>query len=77
MALKAEKIFDLMTEHLKSNKDAIKKVGGVLHFEIALKKGDEPVVWTVDLAKTGFNLNKIRHSKKRKRRKSRLYIQYD
>ena len=38
MALKAEKIFDLMTEHLKSNKDAIKKVGGVLHFEISLKK---------------------------------------
>ena len=35
MELKAEKIFDLMTEHLKSNKDAVKKVGGLLHFEIS------------------------------------------
>ena len=42
MALKSEKIFELMTKHLESNKDAVKKVGGILHFEISLKKGDEP-----------------------------------
>ncbi len=42
MALKSEKIFELMTNSLKTNQEAVKKVGAVLHFEIAQKKGDEP-----------------------------------
>jgi hypothetical protein len=35
MALKSEKIFELMTNSLKTNQEAVKKVGAVLHFEIA------------------------------------------
>ena len=35
MALKSEKIFEMMQEHLKSNSAAVKKVGAILHFEIA------------------------------------------
>ena len=50
MALKAEKLFEMMTPHLEKNgEDFVKKLKAVYAFEIFKKKGDTPQVWTVDL----------------------------
>ena len=50
MALKVATAFDKMIPHLTaSGAEVVKKVGFIYHFEIAAKKGDEPVYWTVDL----------------------------
>lgn len=49
MVLKSEKLFEAMEGHLKNNQEAVKKVGAIIHMEIAEKKGAEPECWTLDL----------------------------
>ena len=42
MVLKCEKLFEMMEAHLKTNSEAVKKVGAVILMEVMEKKGDEP-----------------------------------
>ena len=50
MALKSEKIFELMDVHIKEHgPELVKKAGAVFYFEILKSKGDEPKTWTLDL----------------------------
>merc|ERR1711976_1002817 len=50
MALKAEKLFELMKPHLEKEGEAmVKKLGFVYCFEVFKKKGDKPKAWTVNL----------------------------
>ena len=49
MPLKSEKLFEMMETHLKTTPEAVKKVGGVIHMEVAEKKGAETTCWTLDL----------------------------
>jgi hypothetical protein len=56
MPLKSEKLFEMMETHLKTNGDAVKKVGGIIFMDISEKKGDPVTTWTLDL-KNGAGTN--------------------
>ena len=62
--MKIEAVFDKIKPLLeKSGADIVKKVGYVYHFEIAPKKGDAPVVWTLDLKNGNGSLTKGKNGK--------------
>jgi hypothetical protein len=50
MALKSEKLFELMEGFLKEKgKDLVAKIKAVYHFDISATKGGPTTTWTVDL----------------------------
>jgi putative sterol carrier protein len=50
MALKSDKLFDLMIQYIKDNgKEIVPKVKYVYQFDVKAKKDDTPVSWTIDL----------------------------
>ena len=50
MSLVAEKIFDQMTPYLETRgEEFVKKLNAIYQFHIFKKKGDKPVIFTVDL----------------------------
>jgi hypothetical protein len=50
MALKADKLFDMMKPHLEKNgAEMVKKLGFIYCFEVYKKKGDKPKAWTINL----------------------------
>lgn len=50
MPAKADKLFELMIPHLEQHgAEFVKKLGAIYQFQIFVKKGDKPKVWTVDL----------------------------
>lgn len=64
MALKVASAFEKMTPYLKEKgAEVVKKVGYVYHFEIAPAKGQEPVVWTVDLKNGTGSIKNSREGK--------------
>jgi len=64
MALKADKLFELMPAHLEKNGAAmVKKLGFVYAFEVYKKKGDKPKVWTINLKEGNGSLHEGRVGK--------------
>lgn len=64
MTLKVAAAFDKMTPYLKEKgAEIVKKVGFIYHFEIAPAKGQEPVVWTVDLKNGSGSIKNAREGK--------------
>lgn len=50
MALKAEKLFDLMEKFVaEKGKELVPKIKAVYHFKVSAKKGGPVTTWTVDL----------------------------
>ncbi len=50
MALKSEKLFELMTPFLtEKGKDLVPKIKAVYHFCVLKTKGGEVTTWTIDL----------------------------
>ena len=61
MALKADKLFDMMQPHLdKNGAEMVKKLGFVYAFEVFKKKGDKPKVWTINLKEGNGSLTEGR-----------------
>jgi putative sterol carrier protein len=64
MTLKVAAAFDKMSPYLKEKgAEIVKKIGFVYHFEIAPAKGQEPVVWTVDLKNGSGSIKNSREGK--------------
>ena len=64
MALKAEKLFEMMKPHLDTNGEAmVAKLGFVYCFEVYKKKGDKPKAWTINLkdGKGSFAEGRVRN----------------
>lgn len=63
MPLKSEKLFEMMEAHIQKDNSAVKKVKGIIHMDIAEKKGAKAESWTLDLKNGNGSVKKGKEGK--------------